>query len=104
MSNRNTAKLVIPGFGESEAFEAASRGYLSTGKVELPDGRRFAVVFYDITRLQQDLASEAEAGRPFLAEPGLVVVQEVTLENMQAAVDRLLREHYFDHLMPESRE
>ncbi len=100
--NPVTARLVVPDFGEREAFEAASRGYLSTAYVEFEDGRRFGIVFYDPVRLQQDLAAEADEGKPFLAEPGLVIVVEVTLENMQAAVERLLLEGYFGHFIPKS--
>lgn len=102
MTSSAKARLIIPDFGEREAFEAASRGYLSSAHVELQDGRRFGVVFYDPVRLAQDLASEAAEGRPFLAERGLVVVAEVTMENMKTAVEQLARGGYFDHLVPES--
>lgn len=96
------ARLVVPDFGEREACEAAARGYLGTAYVEFADGRRFGLVFYDPVRLQQDLVSETEDGRPFLAAPGLVIVTEVTMGIMQAAVSRLLSEGYFNRFVPQS--
>ena len=77
------ARLVLPNFGDREADEANSRGYLGSAYVQLEDGSRVPVVFYDIGRLGQDLASEAESGHPFISAPGLIVLTEVTLSNME---------------------
>lgn len=82
-------------FGEQEAYEAEARGYWGHSLVEL-DGGVVPVVFYDPVRLQQDLEEETKAGRPFIAEPGLVVVESVTLVNMQFAVQTLYEEKFFD--------
>jgi hypothetical protein len=88
------------GFDERAAVEAQARGYRSHVAVEFADGERYSVVFYDPVRLQQDLHEEIRAGSTCIAEPGLIVIAEVTLENMRLAVDRLVREGYFEALRP----
>lgn len=96
-------RLIFEGeFDEREAAESRDRGYRSHVWAELPNGDRFAVVFYDAARLQQDLQEEADTGNPFLAEPGLIVLPEVTRENMERAICRLAEEGYFESLRPAS--
>lgn len=82
-------------FDDRTAVEAEHRGYWGHSFVELPNGEKRPVVFYDATRLAQDLEEEAVQGRPFLAERGLIVLQSVTLHNMSKAVKRLAEEGFF---------
>ncbi len=89
-------------FDEAAAYDAEARGYLAYASVELSDGRRYPVVFYDPVRLQQDLEVEADEGRAFIAEPGMIVVPEVTLARMQDAVERLFQAGFFDPFKGES--
>jgi hypothetical protein len=88
-------------FDEAAASDAEARGYLSYAFVESSNGTRYPVVFYDPVRLQQDLEVEASDGRPFIAEPGMIVVPEVTLARMQEAVERLFQAGFFDALRGE---
>jgi hypothetical protein len=88
-------------FDAMAAHDAESRGYVGYAAVELGDGRRCPVVFYDPARLQQDLEVETGEGRAFIAEPGMIVVPEVTLVRMQDAVLRLYRIGFFDSLVCE---
>jgi hypothetical protein len=88
------------GFGEREQFEAKARGYLSHVIVEHASGAKYSVVFYDCVRLQQDLEYEVSVGRMCVADPGMIVVPEVTLENIRIAVERLTAEGFFDKLRP----
>jgi len=60
------------------------------------DGSRHRLTFYDVTRLSQTLDDESRTGRPFLADPGLIVLTEVTLANMEGAVRVLAKEGFFD--------
>jgi hypothetical protein len=79
-------------------FETPHRGYLSGVRVEFDDGRSYRVFFYDPVRLKQDLEAEASIGRPCLAEAGMIILPEVTTEAIRAAVSRLVREGFFEHL------
>ena len=86
---------------EAAAYDAEARGYLAYASVELNDGTRYPVAFYDPVRLQQDLEVEAGEGRAFIAEPGMIVVPEVTLARMQDAIERLFQNGFFDSLRSE---
>ena len=68
--------------------------------VELEDGSRYEVFFYDPVRLAQDLQMDAENGRPYIAEPGMIVVPEISEESIRLAVMRLHNADWFDHLQP----
>jgi hypothetical protein len=87
-------------FDEREEMEARDRGYRSHVSVELSNGEQYPVVFYDVERLQQDLEVETKAGIPYIAEPGLIVLPEVTRKNMETAVCRLVEEGFFEALRP----
>lgn len=91
-----SVKLVFDGgFDELDAYNALGAGYRGAVVVELDDGSRHPVVFYDAVRLQQDLAEEAKLGTPFIADRGIIVLTEVSLDNMKAAVNHLRRSGYF---------
>jgi hypothetical protein len=83
-------------FDEAAVDEAEAQGYLGYAAVELSDGTRNPVVFYDPVRLQQDLEVEAGEGRAFIAEPGMIVIPEVTPGRMQDAIERLFHNGFFD--------
>jgi hypothetical protein len=87
-------------FSEQDAMEAQSRGYLSHVFVELDEGNLYPIFFYDLTRLQQDLAENLRCGHPFIADPGMIVVSEISLQIMKDAVERLVDEGFFGHLLP----
>jgi hypothetical protein len=91
-------------FTDQDAFEASGRGYLSHVMVELGEGRLYPLFFYDVVRLQQDLQEGAAQGRPFVADPGMIVVEEITLENMRRAIQQLGNEGFFDYLTPITRD
>lgn len=92
------------GFNEQDADEAEARGYLSHVTVDLGDGRYYPVIFYDAVRLQQDLEVETKQGTPYVADPGMIVLDTITLENMQKAVLQLSRGGFFSRLVPQVGE
>jgi hypothetical protein len=101
--NGNTAnpRIVFEGgFDERAAHEAEARGYRAGVYVEFDDRRRYEVVFYDPVRLVQDLKDEVDEGNPFISAPGLIILPDVTLSNMQAAIAKLVRERYFESIVP----
>ena len=91
-------------FDAAAAYDAEARGYLGYAAVELSDGTRYPVAFYDPVRLQQDLEVEASEGRAFIAEPGMIVIPEVTLGRMQDAINRLFQNGFFDALKGEPEQ
>src|SRR4051794_12886787 len=83
------------GYDEQAEFEAPFRGYLPDVVVELEDGTRHRLSFIDLARLEQAMADNARAGHSYYAEPGLVVLPEVSTDAIQLAVQDLWDEGYF---------
>jgi hypothetical protein len=94
-------KLSFPfGWDDRTAFDAKDRGVMDCVHVELPNGKKVQVGFYDPIRLAQDLDSSKASGTSWIAIPGMIVIPEVTVELMQKAVDGLFHQGYFDHVVP----
>lgn len=90
-------QVIFPdGFDERAAFEAPLKGWLHA-HVELENGSCYAVHFSDPVRLQQDLEENIRTGEPCFAEPGLIVLPEVTVEAVQEAVRSLCERGFFEH-------
>jgi len=85
-------------FDERAQFEAKAKGYLGCAKVMLHDGRTYSVTFYDTVRLAQDLEYEVTSGRGCVADIGMIVLAEVTFNNINKAVSKLAKEGYFEGL------
>ena len=68
--------------------------------VEVDGAGRYPVFFYRPGRLQFELEMSSRHGHPYIAEPGMIILPELSLEAMQAAVQRLCDEGYFDYLIP----
>jgi hypothetical protein len=89
-------KQLLLDHDERAISEAEPRGYLQGAFVELSDGSKHPVFFYDAGRLTQDLEEEVKRARPFLAEKGMIILEAVTVENMKRAVEALAEEGFFD--------
>jgi hypothetical protein len=94
-------EIVYPdGFDERRESEMAAKGYLGNVIVRTERDRQYQVNFIDPVRLAQDLSNEAESGRPYFAEPGLIVVPDVTINAIRKAVEGLVKEGFFEALKP----
>ena len=86
-------------FDDRTRAEVELKGYFEHAIACLPDGRKVKLYFWDPVRLAQDLETEQRLGRACIAEPCLVVVPRVTVQYMQAAIEELYRNGYFDRLL-----
>src|SRR5580765_1491740 len=86
--------------GELEESETTARGYRSDVLVETQDGSLYPVTFYDPVRLSQDVEEMAKHGTPFVAEPGMIVLETITRSSMESAARRLCDEGFFSYLRP----
>jgi hypothetical protein len=102
MSVKSTPFSVIfpPWFDEIAALEHQSKGWLADVEVRLEDGTRYRLHFYDPVRLAQDLEAYTKLGKPYLAEPNMVVVPEVCPPAINAAVAGLCADGVFAHFQP----
>ena len=97
-------QLIFPeSFDERSRQEMPDRGYLSHVLVELHDDSRYQVEFIDPVRLSQEVNDYRELDIPCYAEPGLIVLSEVTLERVEEAVQYLHRQGFFKDLKPVNR-
>lgn len=53
-------------------------------KVQLENGARYSIYFSDPIRLRQDTEQSVNNGEPCFTLPGLVVLQEVTVEAIES--------------------
>src|SRR4051812_30351495 len=83
------------GFDEQAEFELPYRGYLPDVILEIEDGARYRLSFIDTVRLEQALTDNIRIGRHYFAEPGLIILPEVTTEAIQRAVQSLWVEGVF---------
>jgi hypothetical protein len=97
-------KIIFPdSFDERSRFEMPLRGCLSHVLVELENGSRYSVDFIDPVRLAQEMNDNVRLNIPCYAEPGLIVLPEVTLERIKEAVRYLHRHGFFEHLKPDNK-
>lgn len=75
--------------------EIRMKGYCNDLIVTLPDFSKYTLVFYDPVRLKQDLEDEG-----YIAEVGLIVIPEVTKEDMEKTIYSLWLDGFFEKLKP----
>lgn len=81
--------------------DLAPHGYRGDVVVELADGEAFPVYFYEPDAIREELDGRMKSGfGQFVAEPGLVVIPEITVARMKSSVLELVEVGYFDHLRP----
>ncbi len=81
--------------------DMAPHGYRGDVVVELGDGGVFPVYFYEPDAIREELDARTRSGfGQFIAEPGLVVIPEITLDRMKSSILELIEVGYFTHLAP----
>jgi hypothetical protein len=95
-----TPRLLFPDGYDETLSEHRQRGYLDYVVVHLPNGQQFGVCFYEPARLSGELEIRRKAGIVCIAEPGLIVVPQITVEYMQESVNWLYKEGFFNRLVP----
>ncbi|WP_017692558.1 hypothetical protein [Paenibacillus sp. PAMC 26794] len=84
---------------ELAEYEAISKGYRNDVIVTVSD-ILYRVHVYDIVRLQQDFESELDNYGYYSIESNLVLVKEVSKENIQLTIKALYEQKYFENLKP----
>jgi hypothetical protein len=92
-------EVVLPeGWDFYKEQEADRRGYLEGVTVQFGSSIRIPVCFMIPLRLRQEIVADALNGRPFFAEPGLIVLPEIKRDVVSVAVHKLAGERFFNHL------
>ena len=63
-------------------------------------GARYRLSFVDLANVKQGLNEGQRNGLTYFTEPGMVVVHEVTKDNVSKAVDQLVDQGFFNALAP----
>jgi hypothetical protein len=100
--NENTIlpELILPdNFSDRTACEMTWKGYYPVD-VKLGDGSVIRLTFFDPGRLNQDICDQFKEGEFYFAEPNLIIIPEVKLETINAAILSLWEEGFFSRLKP----
>ncbi len=96
--------VLLGGYGQRQLDDAIDRGFLSHVAVEIGGADLYPVWFYSIDELAGQLLDDPRYPYKFVADIGMIVLPEITLERMENAVQRLYEAGYFRHLRPLSQE
>src|SRR5262249_39516917 len=80
---------------ERAEWEIKQKGFFEHVLAHLPDGKTVRVCFWEPVRLSQELEDYLKWGKRCLAEPGMIIIPEVTVPNMEAAVKELYEQDFF---------
>lgn len=92
-SKEDSPKLFFDFDIERYGEEIEMKGYCDNVTVQLPNMLNYKICFYDPVRLSQDIEAEI-----FIAIPHLIIVTSLAKENMEHAVYKAWKAHYFDTL------
>lgn len=93
-------KLILLDWQNGDDWLISSKGWFDRNLVELANGNRYQICFFDCVRLSQHLADDTKNGKPFFIENSLIVLSEVTIENMQKAIKVAEKQGFFENLKP----
>jgi hypothetical protein len=81
--------------GNFDDFDSEMKGYRNDVFVELPNGEKYEVFFYDPERLISDLGNGF-----YISHPGLIVLKKVNKQAIELAVADLWERGYFNYFKP----
>ena len=91
--------IVFPEGFDEYAREVQSKGWFPDARL-VAFGQQFRITFYDPVRLSQEIQDKIQRGSVFF-EPNLVVVQSLTRQSMEKAVELLVETQKANSLVPE---
>jgi hypothetical protein len=100
MESEEFPKLIFLDWQEGDEIVINQKGWFCHNVVELANGNRYQVCFFDKSRLVHELNYREGQGKPFFIENALIVLSEVTIENMKAAIIEAEKQKFFENLKP----
>ena len=101
MNRTEPYEVVFPDdYDAYSEYEHKCKGYLPDVTVRLADGTQYTMFFIDIIRLQQELENNIRLGMNFVAEGNMVVLPEISTEQIKSAVATLVQQDFFSELGP----
>ena len=100
MENDEFPKLIFLDWQEGDEIVINQKGWFCNNVVELANGNRYQVCFFDKGNLIGVLNHSEEEGKPFFIENALIVLSEITIESMNAAIIEAEKLKFFENLKP----
>jgi hypothetical protein len=100
MDGEEFPKLIFLDWQEGDEIVINQKGWFCHNVVELANGNRYQICFFDETKLAHQLSCWKEQGKPFFIENALIVLSEITIENMTAAIMEAEKRKFFEKLKP----
>lgn len=93
-------KLILLDWQEGDDELIKQKGWFCHNQVELKNGNRYQVCFFDLARTKFHLDYNAEQNQPFFIENNLIILTEITIENMKKAIIEAEKQNFFENLKP----
>ncbi|WP_160296755.1 hypothetical protein [Sphingomonas sp. ERG5] len=88
---------------ERDIVEAKDRGVIDGIIVEI-DGETYSVSAYTAERIKLEIDIMARENDQFIIDPGSIVIKgEITIENVNKSIEKLVKTGYFKFLKAESK-
>ncbi len=100
MESEKFPKLIFLDWQEDDETVINQKGWFCHNQVELANGNRYQICFFDKDNLVGVLNHSEKEGKPFFIENALIVLSEVTIENMNAAIIEAEKLNFFENLKP----
>jgi hypothetical protein len=95
----NRHVLVLPVDFDDYAWEIEAKGWFNDAVV-MYEGEKYRITFYDVARLSQDIEEALSAHAAFV-EKNIVILNSVTREAMEHAIEFIAASDCFTRLKPE---
>ena len=90
-------KIIYENDTERAEVEAVDRGYRSDIFVVIGN-KKYKIYVTTLLRLQQDVETEMDYYGYYIADPNILIVDEVTKEKISFIVEEMYKCHYFESL------
>jgi len=90
-------KIIYEDDTELAALEAVERGYRSDVSVKIGE-KKYKVCIMSMIRLQQEFEAERQYYGYYCAEPNMLLVEDVTREEIEKVIKAAFEEKYFEKL------
>jgi hypothetical protein len=100
MAEDNPILILPEDFGERDIWENEGSGCWLHVVVQTPDGRRFRMNFYTPIRIAQSVEAIRKTQGHVFFESNLVVLDDITIERVQYAINDLWEIGEFASMLP----
>ncbi|BDI34175.1 hypothetical protein CCAX7_62260 [Capsulimonas corticalis] len=79
--------------------EMSTRGFLGPLLISIDDSI-YSLFFITPERIKSELKASLDSGEIWFSEPGLIVIPDITMKNIETALEDMCRQKFFDCIKP----